>query len=71
MRGENAGKTLKNDHVVRNLNVIFRLQDTSNLDITRSFEVVFDQEINASQLGLAILAQEKSTMQILGAAVHN
>ncbi len=69
-RGENAGKTLKNDFVVRNLQIVAPLQKSSNLDITHHVSVQLDEGLNASQLGMAVFVQGKTTMDIIGAAVQ-
>ena len=70
-RGENAGKTLKNDFVVRNLQIIAPLQKSSNLDITHHVSVQLDEGLNASQLGIAVFVQGKTSMDIIGAAVQH
>ena len=68
--GENAGKTLKNDFVVRNLIILGQLQEDIKVGITQQFEIVSDGRVKSNQLGLAVFVQDSSTMHILGAAVR-
>lgn len=68
-RGENAGKTLKNDFVVRNLEVLSQLQESTNLDLNKTFTIGLDKGIESDQLGLAVIVQNKQSMEIVGAGV--
>ncbi|MFK7849112.1 MAG: DUF1223 domain-containing protein [Rhodothermales bacterium] len=69
-KGENAGKTLKNDFVVRNLKVLSQLQESTNLDLNKTFKIALDKDISSDQLGLAVLVQNLESMEIVGAAVR-
>ena len=69
--GENAGKTLKNDFVVRNLAVLSRLQASSHVDVKQPFEISIDGDLDTNHLGLAVFVQDSSSMHIMGAAVQD
>ncbi|MEM8487271.1 MAG: DUF1223 domain-containing protein [Bacteroidota bacterium] len=69
-RGENAGKTLQNDFVVRNLALVTKLQQTKKLDQQASFEVALDASMDPERMGIAILVQHTRTMEIIGATAH-
>ncbi len=66
-RGENAGKTLQNDFVVRNLALITKLQQTKKLDTHIPFNVALDASMDPKRMGIAILIQNTQTMEIIGA----
>lgn len=59
-RGENNGKTLRNDHVVRRL-----LEVSSGVP---SVDIVLDPSWNRNQLGLVAFVQDGDTLAVRGAA---
>lgn len=73
-QGENAGKTLKNDFIVRNMHTAARLQNASNRkkDIVDSLllDVPVERAFDPSVHGVVLLAQETASMQMLGATVQ-
>lgn len=70
-RGENAGKTLQNEFVVRNLALATRLQQTKKLDMEASFEVALDASMDPEQMGIALLVQHTESMAIIGATAYH
>ncbi len=72
-RGENAGKTLKNDYIVRNMVDLGQLQRASKQkEINReafALHMPVDHALASSRYGVVVLAQDASSMKMLGAAV--
>ncbi len=73
-RGENAGKTLKNDYIVRNMVDLGQLQKASaQKEIHRetfALHLVVKRALSSSQYGIVVLAQDVSSMKMLGATVR-
>ncbi len=69
--GENAGKTLQNDFVVRNLALVTKLQQTKKLDQQTAFEVALDASMDPEKMGVAVLVQHTETMEIIGATAKH
>jgi hypothetical protein len=61
--GENGGKTLQNDYVVRTLRRGDRVRATSTQTATLSLEKSWNRE----RLGIAAFLQDPSTLEIRGA----
>ena len=72
--GENAGKTLQNEYIVRNMVEVARLQKSSNLEKelrdSLQFNILVDRSFNPLQQGIVLLAQEVETRHMLGATVQ-
>jgi hypothetical protein len=64
--GENGGKTLQNDYVVRSLKSGERVRGTSSQTATLSL----DKGWNRERLGVAVFLQDPSTLEIRGASAH-
>ncbi len=64
--GENGGKTLQNDYVVRTLRRGDRVRATS----TQSATLSLDKSWNRERLGVAAFLQDPSTLEIRGASAR-
>jgi hypothetical protein len=65
-KGENGGKTLHNDYVVRTLESAGRVEKTSRLKTTLKLDKSWDR----SHLGVAAFLQDPKTLEIRGASVQ-
>lgn len=71
-RGENAGRTLSNDYVVRELSVLAELSGGEETAADLSFDIVLKQPFDRSErAGVAVFVQHSETMEIIGAASWN
>jgi hypothetical protein len=68
-RGENAGRELHHDHVVRQLEKVFRLSpDDGGRRRSESLTVPLEPEWNPEHLGVAAFLQDPESLEILAAA---
>jgi hypothetical protein len=63
--GENAGRTLQHDFVVRTLVGPLPLQRDASLRLARTLRIASDWD--AAQLGIAVFAQDPRTGEVLQA----
>jgi hypothetical protein len=68
-RGENRGKTLRNDYVVRDLRTAFALEPKAGARASRSLEIKLRREWKLEHLGVAAFLQDRGSMVIHAAAV--
>jgi hypothetical protein len=69
-RGENAGRSLQNGHVVRSLTEAFSLPAREGAEGSQKLDVEIGQGWQRNKLGVAVFLQDPTTMRILGAAVR-
>ena len=67
-RGENSGRTLRNDHVVRWMSNPLPLKDGSEPQ-THTVTVQTPEQWNRLNLGIAAFVQDSSSLEISGAAI--
>ena len=67
-RGENSGRTLRNDHVVRWMSNPLPVQDGSDPS-PHSITVPAQAEWNRANLGIAAFVQDSTSLEISGAAI--
>ncbi len=65
-RGENGGRTLRNDYVVRSLQRAGRVKDSSKEEATVKLEAGW----NRANLGVAAFLQDPGTLEIRGASAR-
>lgn len=74
VRGENAGKTLKNDYIVRNMVDLGQLQRAStSKEIHQGgflLHLPVTHALTSTRYGIVVLAQDVSTMAMFGASVQ-
>jgi hypothetical protein len=70
-RGENAGRSLPADFVVRRLESAFSLEPKVAAHAQRSLMLKLDPAWNLANLGVAVFLQDPGTMRIYGAAVEH
>ncbi len=70
-RGENAGRTLRNDFVVRRLVEAFRLSPNEGTRGEGGVLLVLEAGWNAEALGVAAFLQDAGSLEIHGAAVDS
>lgn len=68
-RGENTGSTLKHDFVVRDLRRAFGLKPDKGASDAQKVRVPLAEGWHKDKLGVALLLQDRKTMQIHAAAV--
>jgi hypothetical protein len=68
-RGENAGRLLANDFIVRRFEEIPSVPLGSRAAASHTVAIDIDPAWNRANLGVATFLQDKSTMRIYGAAV--
>jgi len=66
--GENGGRTLRNDDVVRDLSKAGRLAAGGPARAAQSVEIPLGKEWNRDALGVAAFLQDPSSLEIFGAA---
>jgi hypothetical protein len=69
-RGENGGRTLHNDYVVRRLERAGRLAANGPAETRHSASLRLSKDWNRSRLGVATFLQEPKTLEIRGAAAR-
>ncbi len=69
-RGENAGRSLHNDNVVRSLIEAFSVPARAGAEDTRKLDVEIGEDWKRDRLGVAVFLQDPSSMRIHGAAVR-
>ena len=69
-RGENGGRTLRNDFVVRRLETAFSLQPTKGARGERQLTLKLDRDWQLQNLGVAAFLQDSSSLRILAAAAR-
>jgi hypothetical protein len=69
-RGENAGRSLHNDNVVRSLTEAFSLPARAGAEGSRRLDLAFGDGWKRDQLGVAVFLQDPSSMHVHGAAVR-
>lgn len=67
-RGENTGRTLRNDHIVRRLVGAVKLSGQAGEPVAFDETIALDPAWKAENIGAVILVQDPKTMAILGAA---
>jgi len=67
-RGENGGRTLRNDYVVRNLRRAGRLAARGPDQTRHTAELSLEKEWERSRLGVAAFLQDPRSLEIFGAA---
>lgn len=68
-RGENSGKTLRNDHVVRWASPHYPVQKIPNESVY-TVGIPVEEEWQRQNLGVAVFVQDSETLEILGAAAR-
>ncbi len=66
-RGENTGRTLQNDHIVRKLVGAGKLSGASGTTVKVDTRVTLDPSWDAKNVGVVVLVQHPKTMAIVGA----
>jgi hypothetical protein len=69
-RGENAGRTLENDYIVRRLASAFEIAPASGARGSGSITFDLDPSWNREKLGVAVFLQDPETLAIYGAAAR-
>jgi hypothetical protein len=69
-RGENGGRTLRNDFIVRRLEKAFSLEARAGARAQRTLNLPLRPEWNLANVGVAALLQDQRSMSIHAAAVH-
>lgn len=69
-RGENSGRTLENDYIVRAVERAGAVEPKKGASVRGSATFRLDPSWRADRLGVAAFVQDPSTMRIHGAAVH-
>ncbi len=69
-RGENGGRTLRNDHVVRALIEAFTLPARPGAERSERLEIELAGDWNRERLGIAVFLQDPATRHVHGAAVR-
>ncbi len=69
-RGENRGRTLRNDYVVRSLQTPFSLEPKAGAQGRKTLEVKLRREWKLQNLGVAAFLQDRGSLQIHAAAVR-
>lgn len=67
-RGENTGRTLVNDHIVRKIIGAGKLDGSAGASATVNQAIALDKAWTSANVGAVILVQDPKTMSILGAA---
>jgi hypothetical protein len=70
-RGENSGRTLQNDFVVRRLEKAFTFAPTAGATRQGSVTIALDPSWPAANVGVVAFLQDPDTMRIYGAASVN
>lgn len=70
-RGENAGRTLPGDFVVRQLQAAFNVEPKAATRAQYALMLKLDPAWNLANLGVAVFLQDPDTMRIYGAAAHS
>jgi len=70
-RGENLGRTLRNDRVVRTLRQAFLLPGTPGAHHAETLTVALDPRWNKGHLGVAVFLQDPGSMRIHAAAAKS
>ena len=66
-RGENGGRVLRNDYVVRSLECAARIAPTASDRVRETAEIALAREWKRSELGVAAFLQDPTSLEILGA----
>jgi hypothetical protein len=66
--GENGGRTLENDFIVRRLATAFSLEPKAGARRERELTLTLDRRWKAEQVGVAAFLQDPASMRIYGAA---
>jgi hypothetical protein len=69
-RGENGGRTLRNDFIVRRLEKAFSLEPKAGARGQRTVDIELDPEWKLENVGVAAFVQDPSSMRIYAAAVE-
>jgi hypothetical protein len=67
-RGENAGRTLRNDFVVRSLVKAVSFRGNHGASVRAVMPVKIDPKWNRARLGVVAFAQDQKSLRIVGAA---
>ena len=70
-RGENGGRTLNNDFVVRSLQSVGTIEPAAGARSTAQARVYVEPEWNIKNLGVAVFLQDPTTLGIYGGAVRS
>lgn len=70
-RGENGGRTLRNDFIVRRLEKAFSLEAKVGARAQRTLNLALHPEWKLENLGVAAFLQDPRSMRIYGAAVQS
>lgn len=67
-RGENGGRTLHDDYVVRSLERVGRVPVSGSLQTRQSASVTLSKDWNPARLGVAVFLQDPKTLEVRGAS---
>lgn len=68
-RGENSGKTLPNDYVVRTLELVLTIPEKSGHQSRKELVVILEPGWNPAKTGVAAFLQDPESLEIYSAAV--
>lgn len=68
-RGENAGRSLTNDHIVRRLDRAFTWTPGDSAARTQTVRVDLDETWSSGQVGVVAFVQDTETMQVYSATI--